>query len=142
MSVVIDIFHAICLCFIDFSVRLAGSPISNAGQVEVFYAGVWGTIDSYHWNIKNAHVVCRQLGYPGAISAGASSQFGDGERTVWFSNVRCLGSESSLQDCPKLFAKYFGGRRASTALCKLPYQPGNYDYICLEGSKRVSNIFI
>ena len=142
MSVVIDIFHAICLCFIDFSVRLAGSPISNAGQVEVFYAGVWGTIDSYQWNIENAHVVCRQLGYPGALSSGASSQFGVGERTVWFSKVRCSGSESSLQDCPKLFAKYFGGRRASTALCKLQYQPGNYDYICLEMSKRVSNIFI
>ena len=113
------------MCFIDFRVRLAGSPISNAGQVEVFHAGVWGTIDSYQWNIKNAHVVCRQLRYPGAISAGASSQFGVGERTVWFSEVRCLGNESSLQECSKSFAGYLGGRRASTALCKLPYQPGN-----------------
>ena len=112
------------MCFIDFSVRLAGSPISNAGQAEVFYAGVWGTIDSYQWNIKDAHVVCRQLGYRGAISSGASSQFCIGARTVWFSNVSCLGNESSLQECPKSFAGYLGGRRTSTALCKLPYESG------------------
>ena len=143
LLVVIDIFFsAICLCFIDFSVRLTGSPISNAGQVEVFYAGVWGTIDSYQWNIRNAHVVCRQLGYPGALSSGASSQFGVGEQRVWFSKVRCLGNESSIQDCPEPPKILFGRRRASTALCKLPYQPGNYDYICLELSKRLSNIFI
>ena len=114
----------VCLCFIDFNVRLAGSPISNAGQVEVFYAGVWGTIASSQWNIKNAHVVCRQLGYPGAISAGASSQFAGGKRTVWFDNVKCLGNESSFQECTKSFAGYLWRGRMSAALCKLPYESG------------------
>ena len=90
----------------------------------MFYAGVWGTINSYRWNIKNAHVVCRQLGYPGAISAGASSQFGGGQRTVWFYNVKCLGNESSFQECTKSFAGYLGERGTSTALCKLPYESG------------------
>lgn len=106
----------------DLSVRLAGSPISNAGKVEVFYAGVWGTIDTYQWNIKNAHVVCLQLGYPGAISSGESNQFVVGQQVAWFSNVRCLGNESSFQECPKSFAGYLGSSGA-TALCKLPYQP-------------------
>ena len=126
-SVVINIFSgnkSFCLCFIDFSVRLAGSPISNAGQVEVLYAGVWGTIASYQWNIKNAHVVCRQLGYPRAISAGASSQFGGGKQTVWFANVTCLGNESNFQECPKSFVGSLVSGRTSTALCKLPYVPG------------------
>ena len=119
------------MCFVDFSVRLAGSPINNVGQVEVFYAGVWGTINSYQWNIKNAHVVCRQLGYPGAISFGASSQFGVGEYTpVLLSNVRCLGNESSLQECAKSFAGFIRSGGA-TALCKLPYQPGNKCYLNL-----------
>ena len=89
----------------------------------MFYAGVWGRIDSYQWNIKDAHVVCRQLGYPGAISSGESSQFGVGEQAAWFRNVRCLGNESSLQECPKSFAGYLRSVGA-TALCKLPYQPG------------------
>ena len=117
------IYFIICLCFIDFNVRLAGSPISNAGQVEVFYTGVWGTINSYS-NINNAHVVCRQLGYPGAISSGASDQFGVGVQVAWFSNVRCVGNESSFQECPKSFAGYLSRSGVATALCKLPYQPG------------------
>ena len=117
------IYLIFCLCLTDFSVRLAGSSVGNAGQVEVFYAGVWGTINTYQWNIGNAHVVCRQLGYPGAISSGGSDQFGVGDRTVWFGNVRCFGNESSFQECPKSFAGYLNSGGA-TALCKLPYQPG------------------
>ena len=89
----------------------------------MFYAGVWGTIESYQWNIKNAHVVCLQLGYPGAISFGASNQFGVGQQVAWFRDVRCLGNESSFQECPKSFEGYLTSSGA-TALCKLPYQPG------------------
>ena len=110
--------------FKDFSVRLAGSPISNAGRVEVFYAGIWGTINGYSWSLKDAHVVCRQLGYPGAISSGQSDQFGFGKSAVWFQHVRCLGNESSFQECPKSVAGYLGNTYLATALCKLPYQQG------------------
>ncbi|XP_068745092.1 scavenger receptor cysteine-rich type 1 protein M130-like [Montipora capricornis] len=110
----------------DFSVRLAGSPISNAGRVEVFYAGIWGTIFGYRWSLINAHVVCRQLGYPGAISSGQRGQFGFGKSLVWFRYVRCLGNESSFQECPKFVAGYFGSSYLATALCKLPYQQGTF----------------
>ena len=121
------LFYYICLLisvFKDFSVRLAGSPISNAGRVEVFYAGIWGTIYGYDWSLIDAHVVCRQLGYPGAISSGRSDQFGFGKSPVWFRNVRCLGNESSFQECPKSVFAYLGYRYLATALCKLPYQQG------------------
>ncbi|KAL9984305.1 hypothetical protein ACROYT_G006581 [Oculina patagonica] len=74
----------------DLKVKLAGAPISNAGRVEVFYAGVWGIVHGLGWDINETHVVCRQLGYPGAISSGDSNQFGVGTGPVWFTNVRCL----------------------------------------------------
>ncbi|KAL9984306.1 hypothetical protein ACROYT_G006582 [Oculina patagonica] len=74
----------------DLKVKLAGAPISNAGRVEVFYAGVWGIVHGWGWDINETHVVCRQLGYPGAISSGDSNQFGVGTGPVWFTNVRCL----------------------------------------------------
>ena len=108
------------------NVRLAGALISNAGRVEVLYAGVWGTIDGWSWDINAAKVVCRQLGYPGAISFGSSNQFGIGNGPSWFQNVRCLGSESSFEECSKDTLGYPNGGYPSvaTALCKSKPQPG------------------
>ncbi|KAL9984311.1 hypothetical protein ACROYT_G006587 [Oculina patagonica] len=115
--------------FKDLKVRLAGAPISNAGRVEVFYAGVWGTVARWGWDMNAAHVVCRQLGYPGAISSGDSNQFGVGTGPVWFTNVRCLGNESSFGECLKDAWNYPNGRGYSnlaTVLCKLPYRSDNF----------------
>ena len=106
--------------------RLAGAPISNAGRVEVFYAGVWGTVYYGGWDINHAHVVCRQLGYPRAISSGYSNQFGVGTGPVWFGSLRCLGNESSFGECSKNVLGYPNGVYSSiaTVLCKLQYQSG------------------
>ncbi len=108
--------------FLDLKVRLAGAPISNAGRVEIFYAGIWGTVSNTRMDMNAAHVVCRQLGYPGAISSGVSNQFGVGNGPGWFKNVRCLGNESSVSECSKDVKGY--PRGYSTVLCKLPYQTG------------------
>lgn len=106
--------------------RLVGAPISNAGRVEVLYVGVWGTIASGNWDINDAHVVCRQLGYTGALSFGSSDQFGIGNGPMWFTDVRCLGNESSFEECSKSALGYPNGGYSSvaTALCKLKRQPG------------------
>lgn len=78
------------------------------------------------WDVNDAHVVCRQLGYPGAISSGYSYQFGIGTGPVWFENVRCLGNESNFDECSKDVLGYSNGAQSdvATALCKLPYQTG------------------
>ena len=107
----------------DLNVRLAGAAISNAGRVEVLYAGVWGTIVGLNWDINAAHVVCRQLGYPGAISFGSSNQFGIGNGPSWFYNVRCLGNESSFKECSKDTLGYPNGGYSSVATAKCKYKP-------------------
>ena len=106
--------------------RLAGTSINNAGRVEVFYTGVWGTVRASSWDINYAHVVCRQLGYPRAISSGYSNQFGVGTGPVWFDSVRCLGNESNFGECSKDFFGYPNGCNSyiATVLCKLQYQSG------------------
>ena len=48
---------------LDGEVRLRGSGNSNAGRVEVQFGGVWGTVSDREWDIRDGHVVCRQLGY-------------------------------------------------------------------------------
>ena len=84
----------------NYAVRLAGSPSSIAGRVEIFRVGQWGTICNDEWDLRDAAVVCRQLGYSGAVSPLSSSHFGQGKGQIWLDNLDCRGNETNLSECP------------------------------------------
>jgi hypothetical protein len=67
--------------------------------VEVFYRGQWGTICDDSWDIKDAAVVCRQLGYLNAFAALRGSSVPDGSGKIWLDDVECNGSELNLTKC-------------------------------------------
>ena len=71
----------------------------SSGRVEVRYKGVWGTICDYSWDLQDADVVCRQLGYEGALAATHNSAFGRGTRHIWLADVDCGGKETSISQC-------------------------------------------
>ena len=65
--------------------------------------GEWGTINYQYWDIRDATVICRMLGFQFALQArGANSypfRFGIGSGPIWFGYLNCLGSEESIADC-------------------------------------------
>ncbi|KAK3704237.1 hypothetical protein QZH41_020491, partial [Actinostola sp. cb2023] len=84
------------------AIRLVGTNVSHVGQVEIQYNGAWGAVCCYYfgsgWDIRDAHVICRMLGYKAA------------ERPIWYiegktttrilmDHVGCSGKETSIAEC-------------------------------------------
>jgi deleted-in-malignant-brain-tumors protein 1 len=51
-------------------------PSFSFGRLEIFINGVWGTICDDYFDLIDAYVACKQLGYSGAIRYGRSGSEG------------------------------------------------------------------
>ena len=80
-------------------VRLANGPTKYEGRVEVFYNGEWGTVCDDGWDLNNAVVVCRQLGFDLAITVRDDAYYGQGSGQIWLDDVNCTGTELEIGDC-------------------------------------------
>ncbi|XP_064650715.1 deleted in malignant brain tumors 1 protein-like [Lineus longissimus] len=69
---------------------------SSSGTVAVRYQNHWGTIFNSTWDINDATVACKQMGYKGAIKVG---HFGAGNRNILLDGINCTGTEAKLEDC-------------------------------------------
>ena len=73
----------------------------SKGRVEVFYNGEWGTVCDIGWDLDDARVACRQLGFADALQADFISSLTDESvgLSILLSRVSCNGTEEHLFDC-------------------------------------------
>ena len=69
------------------------------GRVEVLYNGVWWTVCDDGWDLNDATVVCRMLGYGRALGAPGRAYFGEGSGEILLDDVSCVGTEDNLATC-------------------------------------------
>ena len=85
--------------FLILAIRIVGGLDNATGRVEVYYNDTWGTICHDYWDINDAHVVCRQLGFCVALDVYGSARYGQGTGPILLDNVDCFGNETSLLSC-------------------------------------------
>ena len=86
------------------------------GRVEVHYARTWGSVDASGWDIKDATVACRQLGYHSASLSGYRI-FCSSATAMWFTYFTCFGNETSLEQCARDFNQYLSSTYCASVVC-------------------------
>ena len=85
---------------------VAGRHGKHEGRIEVLHRGVWGTVCKASFDMDDANVVCKQMGFIGAMSI---KSFGKGYGRINFDDLNCTGTERSLIDCPHTEIAFRGG---------------------------------
>ncbi|XP_040388863.1 scavenger receptor cysteine-rich domain-containing group B protein [Cygnus olor] len=83
----------------DGSLRLVNGSHRCEGRVEMFHLSQWGTVCDDAWDLRDAEVVCRQLGCGRAVAALGEAPYGRGAGYIFLDNLKCKGSEPSLLRC-------------------------------------------
>ena len=98
ISVLVRICHSFTVIHVEL---LDGGGYPNQGRVSLYYNGQWGTVCDDQWDINDAYVVCRMLGYPKAVAFTTRSSFGGAQDgPIWLDEVNCTGNENTLAACP------------------------------------------
>ena len=84
-------------CLYTYTVRLVNGSTNYEGRVEVYYNDEWGTVCDDGWDLNDAQVVCRQLGYGPAITINGF--YGEDSGQVWLSDLNCAGIELTIEEC-------------------------------------------
>ncbi|XP_022111374.1 scavenger receptor cysteine-rich domain superfamily protein-like [Acanthaster planci] len=80
-------------------VHLVNAISSNEGRVEVFLNGSWRMVCGDGWDIQDATVICRELGFGEALSTIATIDRGVKREVLAAFNLRCAGDEKAVIDC-------------------------------------------
>ena len=98
-------------------VRLVGGAAPNEGRVEWNVNGIWGSVCDDLWDLKDATVVCRELGFVSAREAVMLAGFGQSGGPILADDVRCRGTEESFSNCTKKTSNDCGHSEDAGVIC-------------------------
>ncbi|XP_028412347.1 pro-epidermal growth factor-like [Dendronephthya gigantea] len=89
-----------CEANVELKIRLNGSSNNMSGRVEIYHPKFgWGTVCDDLWDMKDGHVICRQLGFVGANKTRDKAYYGEGSGHILLDDVLCSGQESFIWNC-------------------------------------------
>ena len=93
--------YVICLTpyIYTYIVRLVNGGREFEGRVEVYYNGEWGTVCDDRWDLNDAQVICRELGFGRTIAARNGAYYGMSIGEIWLDELNCNGTELMIEDC-------------------------------------------
>ena len=73
------------------------------------------------WDLSDARVVCRALGYLGVSEAPRQAHYGQGTGSIILDDLGCSGSESTLYACSHsgTYVHNCGHSEDASAVCEL-----------------------
>ncbi|XP_017479803.1 PREDICTED: uncharacterized protein LOC108369239 isoform X8 [Rhagoletis zephyria] len=133
---------------LGYEVRLAGGESANMGRVEVKILGKWGYVCDDKFGLRDAEVVCREVGFKlGASEVRGYSYYPPTETEVSFvmDEVDCRGDESSLRECnfKGWGVSNCGPDEVVGVVCKVPQLkcPNNY-WLCSTSQECIPPAFV
>ncbi|XP_039277670.1 serine protease svh-1-like [Nilaparvata lugens] len=86
-----------------FEIRLVGGKKPSEGLIEVKVLGHWGLVCADEFGLRDANVVCREVGYPmGAQHVKPRSTFDSAKAAAslfLIDDLACQGNETSVRQC-------------------------------------------
>lgn len=67
----------------------------------MYLLGQWATVCGSSWDLLDAVVACRQLGYSTALASARQTEYGGSSDLLWPYEIDCNGYESNLTECAK-----------------------------------------
>ncbi|XP_052771194.1 scavenger receptor cysteine-rich type 1 protein M130-like [Mya arenaria] len=116
----------------DFSgldIRLAGGTSNLDGRVERRVNGIWGTVCRDSFGMNDAQVVCQMLSSDlSAIQVIHDTTYGPGAGPIFYNQLDCSGSETSIDDCSSISGEQCEHNKDVAVVCSVCPRAAEFYY--------------